>query len=355
MTPGTPSTPRIRRTARSRVPGGVLACAATLLAVAPGGCGMMRGETPTTGPSRVQSSSERPTVTAGDLVAAGRVLRTRGDVERALRAFERAIEMNPQYTAAYLAAGDIYREQGDYSSAERSYGQAAQIEPRNFDAQYSHGLALQLLSRFGEAVRAYLRALAIRPDDFQANLNIATAYLQLGDAEQGLPYAQRAVRLSPSSGEARVNLASIYAGLGRHTEAVTELQQASEMMSLNGSLLLNLANSLYQLGRFAEAANTLEEAVRLEPGAIAYERLGASRYRLGQATEAEAAFRRSLEADPAHYPAMNGVAVCLLSRYVLSDQTDEAARLEAMGMLRNSLRIEPQQPRVIELVRQFGA
>ena len=251
----------------------------------------------------------------------------------------RAIEINPQFTQAYLSAGDIHRQRGDYAAADGTTARPPH-RARNFDAQYSRAL-VQLLKRFGEAIR-YLRALAIRPDDFNANLNIATAYLQVGEPEQGLPYAQRAVRQNPSSGEARVNLGSIYAGLGRHLDAVNEFQQASEMMSLNSSLLLNLANSLYQSGRFAEAANTLEEAVRVGPTAIVYERLGASRYRLGQAAEAEAAFRRALDTDPTHFPAMNGVAVCLLSRYVLSRETDEAARIEAMTMLRRSLRVPRQ-------------
>lgn len=329
------------------------------LASATGGCGVVEhyrqpGAIFGPGPSSSSGSSAPVTVTPEQLVSAGRRLKTQGDVDRALRAFERAIEINPQFTQAYLSAGDIYRERGDFASAEHQYAQAAEVEPRNFDAQYFHGLSLQLLARFGEAIRAYLRALALRPEDYQANLNIATAYLQVGEAEQGLSYAQRAVRINAASGEARVNLGSIYAGLGRHQDAVTEYQQAAELMPLNGSLLLNLANSLYQLGRYAEAANTLEEAVVVGPTAIAWERLGASRYKLGQANEAETAFRTALQLDPAHYPAMNGVAVCLLSRYVLSRENDEAARVEAMDMLRSSLQIEGRQDKVIELLRQFN-
>lgn len=326
-----------------------------------GGCGAVEHYTrpggiwgPAAGSSSSGSAAVSQTITPEQLLTAGRRLKTQGDVDRALRAFERAIEINPEFTQAYLSAGDIYREQGDYASAERQYSQAATIEPRNFDAQYLHGLSLQLLTRFGEAIRAYLRALAIRPEDFNTNLNLATAYLQVGEAQQGLTYAQRAVRLNPESGEARVNLGSIYGGLGQHENAVTEYQQASELMPLNGELLLNLANSLYNLGRYAEAANTLEEAVMVGPSAIAYERLGASRYKLGQAAEAEAAFRESLEIDARHYPAMNGVAVCLLSRYVLSRESDEAARVEAMNMLRGSLQIEGRQDKVIELLRQFN-
>lgn len=290
---------------------------------------------------------------ATEAVAKGRELTMLGSYDDALREFEKAIAINPRMTVAYLGAGDIYVEKGEYQQAEAHFAEAARVEPQNFDAQYKHGLSLQFLNRLTEAVRAYLRALTLRPNDPEANLNLATAYLQLGEPAQGRPFAEKAVRLAPESGPARANLGSTYAGMGQHEAAVVEYQQAAELMELSPELLLNMADSLGQIGRHAEMAATLDQLIRIEPSAIAYERLGSALFRLKRYDEALAAFRRGTELDEGHYPAWNGVGVCLLNRYVWSERTDTASRKGAVDALRRSLRIDPNQPRIVELVRRY--
>lgn len=281
-------------------------------------------------------------------------LRAQGFREQALIELERAIEINPSLTTAYVGIGDIHREVGDYVAAERSYSTAAQLEPQNFDAQYRHGLTLHLLNRVADAVRAYLRALAVQPGDFDANLNVASAYLQLGEPRQALAYAERAVRLNLDSGPAHANLGAALAGLGRHDEAVAQYQQAAERMELTPELLLNLADSLGRAGRYAEMANTLDQLIKVAPSAAAYERLGSSQFRQQQYDEALATFRKAIELDPAHYPALNGVGVSLLNRYIWSDRTDGAALEEARAVFRRSLLIERRQPKIVDLLSRYG-
>jgi tetratricopeptide (TPR) repeat protein len=313
------------------------------------------------GPWRDRGSSEEPReaepvvgIEAAEAISRAEMLRTDGQLEAALIEFERAIEVNPRLTVAYLGAGDIYRQQGNYPEAEKRYATAAEVEPRNFDAQYYHGLTLQLMNRVSEAVRAYLRALSIRPEDFEANLNLATAYLQLQEAGQALPYAQRAVRLNPSSGPARVNLGSVYAALGRHAEAVTEYLQAAEQMDLSSELLLNLADSYGKIERYQEMLATLEQLVARSPSAIGYERLGFAKFRVKSYDEALRAFQQALALDSNHYPALNGVGVCMLNRYLWSERSDRGALDEAMRVLKRSLQLQPDQPRIVELVTRYG-
>ncbi len=282
-----------------------------------------------------------------------RLLRS-GNLDAALAEFERAIAINPELTVAYLGAGDIHRRSGDYTRAEESYREAARLEPNSFRAQYSHGLSLQLLQRVSEAIRAYLRALAIDPDHFAANLNLAIAYLSIGEPGQGVAFAERAVGIRPDDGPARVNLAATYAAMDRHADAVIEYQQAAERMELSPELLLGLADSLGRTGRYAEMAATLEQLVRVAPTATAYERLGSAWFRLRAYPDALRAFRQATELDPRHYPAWNGVGVCLLNRYLWEKGQDETLRDGAVEALRRSLRIRPNQPQIIELVRRYG-
>jgi tetratricopeptide (TPR) repeat protein len=297
---------------------------------------------------------DRPKPSSGATgVTRGKVLASQGDSGRALAEFERAIADNPKLTQAYLGAADIYRQRGDYDKAEPYYGKAAELEPRNFDAQYLHGLSLQLLNRLSDSVRAYLRALSIKPADLNANLNLATAYLQLNEPAEALPYAQKAVDLDGKSAAARVNLGAIYSQLQRHEDAIVEFEQASELTTLSAPLLLNLADSYGKAGRTEQMVNTLQQLIKTEPTANAYERLGSGQFRLRRYEDALAGFRKALEIDPNHYPALNGVGVSLLNQWVWSNQTDESARQEAMRSLRRSLTIERNQPWIVDLVAKY--
>jgi tetratricopeptide (TPR) repeat protein len=279
-----------------------------------------------------------------------------GDLEKALLELERAIAFNPQFTRAYLESGDIYLELADYEKAERQFALAVRTEPRNYIAQYRHGQVLHRLGQLEKANRAYLRALSIRPADFDANIGISIVLLEMGKAEQSLPYGLRAVRSEPPSGRARMHLGNVFAAVDRHSEAVIEYQQAAELMDVpTAGLLLNMAESLNQLERYAEMVGALDQLVRIEPDAIAYERLGSGLFRLRRYEESLEAFTRASELEPDYFQAFNGIAVCELNQYLWSSKTDGGARERAVKAMRVSLRIQRDQPRIVELLRRYSS
>ncbi|MDX2117230.1 MAG: tetratricopeptide repeat protein, partial [Planctomycetota bacterium] len=294
----------------------------------------------TTGRAATRTNPAVPQRTPEDIalenVAKGKTLQNKGQNVQALLAFERAIESNPTLTQAYVGAAQIYQAQGDYATAADRYGQAAELEPRNFDAQYGYGLMLQLLDRVSESIRAYLKALSLKPNDFNTNLNLATAYFQIGEANEALPYARRAVQLNAKSAEARVNLGAIHGALDQNEEAVNEYVQALELGPLQPPVLLNLAESYNKLKRYDEMVNTLSQLVRTNASPVAYERLGSGLFRLKKYDDAEAAFRKAIELDGNHFPALNGVGVCMLNKFVWGGSVDEAMKKEAVGFLRRS-------------------
>jgi tetratricopeptide (TPR) repeat protein len=291
----------------------------------------------------------------GDALSRARELRAMGDIGSALAELERAIAFNPRFTPALLEAGDLHLEMGEIGLAERSFAAAARAEPRNFDAQFRHAAALRALGRMEEATRAYLRALSIRANDYDAVLGLSTAYLEAGNPEQALPYAQRATEARPRSGEARMQLGTVYAALNRHEEAVIEYRQAAELLPKPApGLLLNMAESFNELGRYAEMVGALTEVVAAEPTPVAYERLGSGLFRLRRYDESLTAFKASMELDPNYPPALNGVAVCELNNYLWSGKADGPARERAVEAMRASLKVDRNQPRIVELLRRYA-
>lgn len=313
------------------------------------------GDGPSSGNgTRTTRASLEAVLAADEATQRAKLLMASGRLRDALTEFEKAVELDPRAVDARIGIGDVYKQEGDLPKAERWYGQAADVGPDVFEAQYAHGLVLQLMQRYAEAIRAYLRALQIDPRSFDANMNVALAFVQVGQPEQGLPYAVRAVRLSPQSGPANYNMGVVYAALGRHEEAITSYRRASEFMGTSPQLLLGIADSQSALGLYIDAARTVERLVATDPSADAFHRLGSARFRNKEYEASLAAFRQALELDENHYPALNGVAVCLLNKYLWSEKTDTQSLDAAVRAMRLSLRIKRDQPQIIELLTRFG-
>jgi tetratricopeptide (TPR) repeat protein len=277
-----------------------------------------------------------------------------GEYDTALAMFRDILAENPTITTAYVGIGDIYLVKKDYESAEPAFARACRIEPRNFDAQYGHGVSLQMLERFLEAIQAYLRAVAIRPDSLMANLNLATTYLQVDQADDAVQFAEKAVEADPSSGPAHANLGAVYEKVGRNAEAVEQYLIASELMEASPELTMNLVNVLAKEKRYRETVNAAENLVKVEPSVNAYERMGWAHFRLGEYDESLQAYRKAIEMDPQHWPSLNGVGVNALNKWLLSKKADHEAALEARDVFRRSLRVNPDQPKVVSLMLKYN-
>lgn len=295
-----------------------------------------------------------PTETQKETLDAAESAKLAGDYHAALNLFREVLAENPTITTAYLGIGSIHLEQRNYEEAEPAYARAARLEPRNFDAQFGHGLALQMLNRFVDAVRAYQRALSIQPENPRANLNLATTFLQMEDPRSAVVFAERAVRHDPENGSARVNLGAIYEKLERNGDAIDQYLTAMELIDDAGPVMLNLINVLGKERRYQEAVNTAENLVRFEPSANAYERLGWGYFRLGKYEESIEAYRKAVDLDPRHWPSWSGVGVNALNAWLLSNRNDRDAFREARDAFRRSLRINPDQPRLVTLMSNYG-
>jgi tetratricopeptide (TPR) repeat protein len=278
-----------------------------------------------------------------------------GDARAALAEFERAIELNPLLTRAYVGAGDAYQDLGDPASAEVKYTQAVQLDPNNPRLHFKRGQVLQALNRVSESIRAYLTSLELDPMDVPANINVSVAYMQAEEPRLARPFAERAVFIDSNSAPARINLGSVYAAMGEHRRAVDEYQQAAELVDpISPELLVNLAESLRALGEDAQVVNVLDQLLRTNESALAWERRGAAMFRMGDYPGATTSFERALEMDPRHYPALNGLAVLRLNQFIQSDNQDTNALKQAMDHFRKSLQIEHRQPKVRELLSRFS-
>ena len=84
----------------------------------------------------------------------------RGEYEKALKDFAKAVELSPKMHKAYNGLGYAYRKSGDYAKALENYNIALQISPDFSDAIEYRGEAYLGLNRPEDAKQAYLTLFA---------------------------------------------------------------------------------------------------------------------------------------------------------------------------------------------------
>jgi serine/threonine-protein kinase len=134
------------------------------------------------------------------------------DLAAQLQALRRAVELDPNFAAAYadlalalsLAhARGLANEPDTLEKAEWYARQAIRIDTNLPEAHLALGrVFVRRPDRFRESVREVMTALRLKPNDTQALWGITTYFVSTGDLEKAQCLGDRLVRLDPSSNEA---------------------------------------------------------------------------------------------------------------------------------------------------------
>src|SRR6266700_1246182 len=177
--------------------------------------------------------------------------RTREDLLRAIRYYEKAIEEDKNYALAYAGLADAYGNLG-------VRGYIAPIEGRR---------------KMEEAAR---KALSLDENLAEAHAALGPFYTDfapynssLGDRE-----LRRAIELSPSLASAHQYLGLSLARRGRFDEALTELLKARELDPLSSIIARQLATPYYLKRDHIRASELLREANELGPSFTTHWEIG---------------------------------------------------------------------------------
>jgi len=150
------------------------------------------------------------------------------DYEAAAEHFERAIEANPSDARSLAAIGWALQPLGRGAEALRAAERAVELDPlatsvlnnaaNVYGAEQEHRRAVELLRN----------ALALQSDDPTLLVNLASVLARLGEHAEAVERAERAVELAPESDPFRGLLAWVYARAGRSAEAEQTLAQVPD-------------------------------------------------------------------------------------------------------------------------------
>lgn len=278
----------------------------------------------------------------------------RGDYQEALGEFRSLLAENPRLAAAQVGAGAVTLEQGDLRAAQRSYEAAIKADARNVDAWVGLGRTQSAAGRPEEAVKAYRAALAIAPADMRAISGIADALEATGTGPAAIPFLERLSADAAADSDAWTRLGRAYLAAGRAADASVAFEEAVALGEVGETTLDGMITAYTAEQRYAEASSAAGEFARRWPSSVASERSAWLAFRAGDYERAIAAYRSAAEQDPRSTKAWNGIGVCALNSWLLSDRLDGTSREEARRAFERSLEVDGAQPQVEKLLRTYA-
>ncbi len=116
--------------------------------------------------------------------------------EDAIAAYDRAIEIKPDYDAAWNNRGNALDNLGRHEEAIAAYDKAIEIKPDKDAAWNNRGIALRNLGRYEEAISAFDNALELNPDNASAWYNRACYFALQNQIESAIENLTKAISLN---------------------------------------------------------------------------------------------------------------------------------------------------------------
>ena len=277
---------------------------------------------------------------------------SQGHPAAAIISFNDAIRINPSLRMPHLRLASLYQSEGDYADAATQYEIAMQLDRYSANSAYNLGVCYQFLHRLADAATAYLKALDLQPTDSKANMNLGVVYLELGHPADATTYLQRATQLDPKSAEAWSNYGVGLDGIGQFAQAERAYRQAMEL-NTSISTLENLAANLIAQKKASESLAVCQQLLLRSDSGISRTRYGQALALSGERPSAMEQYKVALQRDPQFYLAMTEEAFLLIDEYREGMELDEPKREAALALWGASLRINPDQPRVLTAVQEW--
>ena len=225
---------------------------------------------------------------------------TISSLNQAIRYYQRAIELDPDYALPYAALASVYGRQallgmaptrncliqevalaekslsldpllpeghwnlafpakltGDFAEYERRAARVLQLNPNFSPAYLERANQLVLMKKFDEAEAAFQRARRVDPLSPRIMSSYASHLAVMKQFDRALQILHTVTEQFPEYANAYAYLATTYSYSGRHAEALDAIDRAP-MATLN--TMARKAQVYARAGRFAEARKIIDEA-----------------------------------------------------------------------------------------------
>lgn len=205
---------------------------------------------------------------------------TKSNIEFAIQVFEKAIQLDPRYAAAYAACAEAYgqlsllfgRKEELYEKSLELSLKALMYDSSLPEAYAALGLAYFCKKSFDDALSSSNRAIELDPDNFLPYWILGRIYFSLGKHEKSTEYFSKALALKP---DFYTSMADLKMSLEAAGDKDAAMKIVDAMINFFPKYLWDHPDDarahvfygiqLAQLGKTAEAKSSAQKALELSP------------------------------------------------------------------------------------------
>jgi len=136
-----------------------------------------------------------PPRTAEDHFLRGEALASKGKIDEAIVEFEKAIDMDSEFVAAYTSLGAAYGQKGTIDQSISASDKAIELDPLNATAYFNRGNAFGKDGNYEEAFASFYKAVELDPGYAGPHYGLAVCYYATGHYELAAKHANKAAAL----------------------------------------------------------------------------------------------------------------------------------------------------------------
>lgn len=144
----------------------------------------------------------------------------------------------------FNAMGYEYHKKGQYDKAIVEYNRALELNPQNFEAYVNRGNAYEAKGAHEDAIADYNRAIEINPNYGGAYMNKGVVYARMGQYDQAISNISKGIDIDPKNGEMYFNRAVTYFHNNEYDKAWDDVNKAQNLgWEIHPGFLQDLRNA----------------------------------------------------------------------------------------------------------------
>ncbi|ODV93185.1 hypothetical protein PACTADRAFT_51804, partial [Pachysolen tannophilus NRRL Y-2460] len=179
-------------------------------------------------------------------VAIGNSFSLLREPDEAIKCFEKAVQLNPNFAYAYTLQGHEYVSNDSFENALESFRSALLVDERHYNALYGIGMVYLKLGDFEKAEYHFRRAIDINPVNVILICCVGMVLEKLNKKDLALKQYTLAYKLQPLSALALFKRAQLLFSLRQYDEALLEFEKLQDLAPDEASVHF-LLGQLYKL------------------------------------------------------------------------------------------------------------
>jgi cytochrome c-type biogenesis protein CcmH/NrfG len=144
----------------------------------------------------------------------------RDQPDKAIRAFKRALDIEPKNVGFWRVLADFYIELNKLEKAIEAYEQALHIDPESAETWLSLGTMYEEIHEPANAIKAYEHALRIDPENAEGWASLGDVYAKLDQLSKAIDAYEQALHIEPEDANKLMFLGSMYKISGNNNKVM---------------------------------------------------------------------------------------------------------------------------------------